>query len=83
MSGEVNRDVIGAMMVGPRAEPARKFPSGRTCQTHGCGVRLSVHNPSSVCGRHAHFEVVAHVARAACQRDSGRVGVCGPSRAAV
>ena len=50
MSGEISRDIIGAMTVGPRAKPARTFPSGRTCRKPGCGVRLSVYNPSSVCG---------------------------------
>ena len=83
MSGEVSRDVMGAMMVGPWAKPARTFPAGRTCQEPGCGVRLSVYNPSSGCGLHAHFEVVAHVARPARQRDSGRVAVFRPSRVAA
>jgi hypothetical protein len=83
MSGEASRDIIGAMMVGPRAVSARTFPSGRTCQKPECRVRLSVYNPSSVCGLHAHFEVVAQMARPARQRDSGRVDVVGPSRAAA
>jgi hypothetical protein len=83
MSGEVSRDIIGAMMVGPWAKPARTFPSGRTCQKPGCRVRLSVYNPSSACGLHAHFKAVAHVARPARQRDSGRVWVVGPSRVAA
>ena len=63
------------MMVGPRAKPARTFPSGRTCEEPGCGVPLSVYNPSSACGLHAHFEAVAHVARPARQRDSRPGGV--------
>ena len=83
MSGEISRDVIEAMMVGPRAKPARTFPSGRTCRKPGCGARLSVYNPSSSCGLHAHFEAVAHVARPARQRDSGRVAVFRPSRVAA
>jgi hypothetical protein len=83
MSGEVSRDIIGAMAVGPRAKPARTFPSGRTCQRPGCGVRLSVYNSSSACGLHAHFEAVAHTARPARQRDSGRVGIFGPTRVAA
>ena len=82
MSGEVRRD-IGAMMVGPRAKPARTFPSGRTCQNPGCRVRVSVYNPSSGCGLHAHFEVVVHVPRPARQRDSGPVSVSCPSRVAA
>jgi hypothetical protein len=83
MSGEVSRDVIGAMMIGPQAKPARTFPSGRKCGTPGCAVALSVYNPSSECGLHAHFETVAHVARPDRQRDSGRVEVLGPSSLAA
>ena len=81
MSGEVSRDVIGAMRIGPCSKPARTFPRGRTCEEPACGVRLSVYNPSSACGLHAHFEAVVHVARPARQRGSRRVGVVGPSRA--
>jgi hypothetical protein len=83
MSGEVSSALIGASMVGARAKPARTFPSGRTCEEPGCGVRLSVYNPSCVCGLHGHFEAVVHVARPARQRHSGRVGVFGQSKAAA
>jgi len=83
MSEEISWDVIEAMMVGPRATSARTFPPGRTCGKPGCGARPSVYNPSSVCGLHAQFEALAHVARSARQRDSGRAAVLGPSRVAA
>ena len=83
MSGEISRDIVGAMMVGPPAKQARTFPSGRTCEEPGCRVPLSVYNPSSACGLHAHFDVVAHAARPPRPRVAARVAVVGPSRAAA
>ncbi len=83
MSGEIRRDIIGAMMIGPPARPARTFPSGRTCEEPGCRVRLSVYNPSAACGLHAHFEFIAHAARPPRPREAARVAVVVPSRAAA
>jgi hypothetical protein len=77
------RDVIGAMVVGPRATPARTFPPGRACEEPGCRVRLSVYNPSTVCGVHARFEAATQVARPVRRERSGRAGVFRASRVAA
>ncbi len=57
MSGE-SVDTIGARMIGSHDGPVKTYSPGRICGQAGCGVRLSVYNPSDRCGLHAGFQSI-------------------------